>query len=97
MQNVDITQGAACAEAVAALKAAGRLDPVGIAALVGLVTGLAEQVDGDPGDSALWREYRMAWKELRGATAVDSTDDTIDKALAGLTALGGATEVRNTA
>ena len=97
MQNVNVTQSDACAAAVAAMLAGGRLDPVGVEALVGLVTGLAAEVDNNPGDSALWREYRMGWKELREATAVDGTDDEINKALAAITALGGATEVRHQA
>lgn len=51
------------------------LEPVD-EALIAIATGLAEAVDADPKNAALWREFRAAVTELRKAGAGDVDDDT---------------------
>ena len=53
---------------------AGRLDE-SHAALVALARGLAAAVDAEPGNAALWREYRAAVVALSQAAAGGEVDD----------------------
>lgn len=56
----------------------GRLDD-GDEALIALARGLAAAVDQEPGNAALWREYRAAVAALSEAGAAgDIDDDTKD-------------------
>jgi site-specific recombinase len=45
-------------------------------ALVALARGLAAAVDADPGNAALWREYRAAVTALSEVGTDDIDDDT---------------------
>jgi hypothetical protein len=47
-------------------------------ALVALARGLAAAVDAEPGNAALWREYRAAVAALSELGADDTDDDTRD-------------------
>lgn len=53
------------------------LEPVN-EALIAIATGLADAVDADPKNAALWREFRAAVTELRKAGAGDVDDDTTE-------------------
>lgn len=44
-------------------------------ALLALARGLANAVDQDPGNAALWREYRAAVGAVMEAGAADDVDD----------------------
>lgn len=44
-------------------------------ALVALARGLAAAVDAEPGNAALWREYRAAVAAVMQAGVVDDADD----------------------
>lgn len=54
---------------------AGRLDD-SHAALVALARGLAAAVDAEPGNAALWREYRATVVALGQVSAGEVDDDT---------------------
>lgn len=56
---------AAAEVTVAALRASGAVEEPQ-EALVALVLGLASAVDKEPGNAALWREYRAAVQQLEG-------------------------------
>lgn len=64
------------------------------AAEVELARGLAGQVDLNPDDANLWREYRMALKALREAM---SGDDSVDAPVVDLLARLGRTHLRDAA
>ena len=68
---------------IAALAAAGRLEPAD-EALVVAARSLAHAVDADPGNASLWREYRAIEQRLR-STGEGSTSG-IEAALAALRA-----------
>lgn len=57
-----------------ALAEAGRLDDA-TEALVALARGLAEAVDADPSNAALWREYRVTVAALNELATDDDVDD----------------------
>lgn len=59
------------------LKADGSLDAVP-KALVELVKSLASAVDVEPGNAALFREYRASLDDLREAASAAPDDDTAD-------------------
>lgn len=49
-----------------------RIDP----ALLSAIEGLARAIDADPGNAALWREYRQLYETVRAAAAGGTDDDT---------------------
>lgn len=75
---------------VAALRGAGRLEPVDDA-LVMAVLSLAESVDVDRGNAALWSQYRAAMESLRSLEVGD--DDSLERLLS---QLAGGADVRDT-
>jgi hypothetical protein len=70
------TNSVAMAATVAALRGAGRVEDVD-AAVVQMALGLAESVDADPGNAALWREYRAVEERLRGLGDGGSDDEFV--------------------
>lgn len=74
---------------LAALEAAGRLDDEA-AALVALASGLAAAVDAEPGNAALWREYRATLAALTEVGTDGDDDDTASFILKVRTPLGNA-------
>ena len=68
---------------IAALRSLGRLEPVDDALIVA-ARSLADAVDAEPGHASLWREYRSALSDLRGAGGSDETDDEFESVLAAL-------------
>ena len=69
------------------------LDLSGVEAEVAAVRMLAAELDLAPGDTDLWREFRMGLKALRGVTSDGGSDASIDELLGRL----GGTDVRHTA
>lgn len=65
------TNRAAAEHTVAAMRQAGLLEPVD-STRVRMLLGLAEAVDADPTNAALWRELRAAEKALRESEHGDS-------------------------
>lgn len=63
------------------------LDVSGVEAEVAAVQLLARSLDQDPGDTDLWREFRLALKALREASHGGNPGEGIDELLA---RLGGA-------
>jgi len=63
---------------IKALTASGRLDHDDDAALIAMARGLAAAVDAEPGNAALWREYRAAVTALVEVGVDDADDDTRD-------------------
>jgi hypothetical protein len=61
------------------LRRLGRLEKIDAAAVQAL-RSMAQALDGDPGNAALWRQYREALREL----TADDDDGSADAALAGL-------------
>lgn len=59
------------------LKGEGTLDRIPDA-LVELCRGVADACDCEPGNAALWREFRAALDDLREAAAGAPDDDTAD-------------------
>lgn len=68
--------GDALEQTIHALEQAGRLAPDS-AALVAACRGMAGAVEGDPGNAALWKEYRMT---LAALMALDTGADDDDVA-----------------
>lgn len=66
---------------IAALKASGRLEDAD-SALVAALQSLADAVDVDTGNAALWREYRAYEQRLRQTG--EGTASGLDAALAAL-------------
>jgi hypothetical protein len=64
------------------LRRIGRLEPVDAAA-VQAVNAMAFALDADPGNAALWRQYREALREL---TSDDDAGGSFDEAVAALSA-----------
>ena len=60
----------------------GRLEPLDAAAVQAL-RSMAGALDGDPGNAALWRQYREAVREL---TCDDGADGSFEEAVAALSA-----------
>lgn len=65
------TNRSAAEQTVAAMRQAGLLEPVD-STRVRMLLGLAEAVDADPTNAALWRELRAAEKALRESDHGDS-------------------------
>jgi hypothetical protein len=82
------------ARTIATLLDAGRLDPDEDAATIQQARSLAAAVDADPGNAALWREFRQALDTLREVSADDG--GTGDEVALIIAALRGSTEVVNT-
>jgi hypothetical protein len=61
------------------LRRLGRLEKIDAAA-VQAVRSMAAALDGDPGNAALWRQYREALREL----TADDDHGSVDSALADL-------------
>ena len=78
-----MTNSQAIAATVAALRDAGRIEPVD-EALVVMAAGIAAAVDADPGNASLWREYRAVELRLREIGGADDASDDFSRALAGL-------------
>lgn len=71
------TNVAAAEATISALDATGRLESVD-AAVVQAVRSMAEHLDQDPGNAALWRQYREAVRELRADDGGPLGDDIED-------------------
>lgn len=67
---------------IATLRELGRIEPVDEAMTVAFVL-LADAVDGDPTNAALWGQYRAAEVALRGLGA-DGDDDALAEFLESL-------------
>jgi hypothetical protein len=78
-----LTNTAAVAVTVAALRRAGRIEDVDVA-VVTAVERLAEAVDAEPSNASLWREFRAALADLRGVGADDSDRDEISEIIEAL-------------
>lgn len=65
------------------LRIGGLLTGSTSAALAAAVKGLAEAVDNEPSNAALWRAFLQAWKELRVEVngRVDESADKLDRLL----------------
>ena len=61
------------------LRRLGRIEKIDAAA-VQAVRSMAAALDGDPGNAALWRQYREALREL----TADDDNGSVDSALADL-------------
>lgn len=60
---------------IKALKKAQKIDVDGVhASLVATCLALAEQVDDDPSNARLWKEFRAADEALRGLDATSNVD-----------------------
>ncbi len=90
------SQFVAAKAALGKLGDAGRMDLAETGAYEAMILKLADMVDGDAADEKLWREYRMAWKDLLGAIEVENggTPDGIEKLLE---AIRSSPEVRDKA
>lgn len=63
--GVVMTNREAIDETLAVLEKEGRLRPSD-SALVQMLRSMADSLDGRPGNSQMWREYKMAIRELMG-------------------------------
>ncbi len=70
------------ARTLAELRRMGRVEAVDAAA-VQACRSMARQLDADPGNAGLWRQYREALREL---TAVDDAGASFEEAVAALSA-----------
>lgn len=68
MVNIDALE-----KTLSTLRNLGRLEAVD-AALVQALRSMAESLDRDPSNAALWRQYREALRELRA----DESDSSVD-------------------
>lgn len=75
---------------VAQLRAMKRIELIDVAQTTGFVM-LAESVDADPTNAALWREYRAAEVALRAVGADDGSDE-LSKVIAAMSAAVGDTK-----
>ncbi len=78
MSNVE-----ALAVSVAAMRAAGRLEPAD-EALVAAAESLAVAVDGVPGDARLWQQYQAALRALREVGPDVGDRDEVERIIAAL-------------
>lgn len=72
-----VTNAAGLEKTLKALRSEGRLDD-NHAALVAMAKGLAQAVDSEPDNAALWREYRAVLVALSNAGSDNIDDDTRD-------------------
>lgn len=75
---------------IAALKATGKLEQAD-EAIVAAALSLAKAVDADPGNAALWREYRATEQRLRSSSSGDV--DEFDALAADMRAAMGDTAI----
>ena len=73
------TNGGQVDQTLRELRRLGRLEKIDAAA-VQMLRSMAHALDADPGNAALWRQYREALREL----AADDGSGSVDAALAGL-------------